>query len=274
MLYHLNDIHQELKIALSENQLELHFQPQFDIIAQKVIGVEALLRWKHPTKGYIPPLAFIPFAEQTGLILEIEKWVLKKVIEESEIWRTQLNSPFSIAVNISPTHFQHSELLHSLEGIFRSTNVSPHILELEITERLPIHQLDTITQEMKVIKQQLPGIRFAIDDFGTGYNSLFYLRKFPIDRIKLDGVFIQNVTNHLYDAKLVESIIHLAKNLNLDLIAEGVETKEQADLLKQYNSPLVQGYYFSKPLPRDQLLSFLSRNWLNTFTIVENEVHA
>lgn len=232
--------------AIRNNTLELYYQPKIDIQKNKIVGMEALLRWNDPELGFIPPDQFIPFAEESGLISEIGEWVLRNASLQMNQWKKQFAFDLRVAVNISPTHFQEDNFTERLKNIISETNVDPKNLEIEITEMSMMNYHGDLIDKIKSIKEL--GITISVDDFGTGYSSLGYLKEFPVDALKIDRSFIVNMKDGDSGVAMVAAIISLAHALNLSVVAEGVETEVELNILKQQNCDFVQGYYFSKPL--------------------------
>jgi diguanylate cyclase (GGDEF)-like protein/PAS domain S-box-containing protein len=235
----------ELRKAIKEQQFELHYQPQVNIHTNKVIGFEALLRWKHPEKGYIPPGVFIPLAEKTGLIIEIGTWVLKEACKQNKEWQLKGYRPTKISVNLSVKQFLQKNLVHTVQKILGEVDLEPEFLELEITESMAMTNEAFIMDTLKGLHEL--GVKVSIDDFGTGYSSMKYLSEFPLSKLKIDQLFIRE--NKEQNQAIVKSIIHLSHALNMKVIAEGVETEEQLRFLKKEKCDEIQGYYFSKPVP-------------------------
>lgn len=234
----------DLYKALERDELVLHYQPQVDYATQDIVGVEALIRWDHPEHGLIAPDRFIPVAEETGLIVPIGEWVLRKACTQLKKWHERgFNLPL-ISVNLSVHQFEQDDLFATVKQILEETELAPEYLELEITENLIVKNTELTLETMKQLKGL--GIKLAIDDFGTGYSSLGYLKNLPISKLKIDRSFIQEMSHD--DAAITNTIITLGQNLHLEVIAEGVETKEQADFLQKQNCTLMQGYYFSRPM--------------------------
>ncbi len=243
--------------ALQNNELSLNYQPLVDLKKGTIIGVEALLRWSHPTLGLIPPSTFIPIAEETGLITTIGEWVLRTACMQAEKWhQSSIFNSLKMSVNISSKQFRQKKFLFTLKNIIEETQLNPDCLELEITESLILGNVSEIIQKMIELKSL--GIHFAIDDFGTGYSNLSYLKHFPFDTIKIDKTFIDNITTDSYSASIVQAIIGMSKNMGINVLAEGVEHKEQVDFLKKHHSNQVQGYYFSKPLSEEECTRLLT----------------
>ncbi len=232
--------------AIKENTLELYYQPKMDIRSNKMVGMEALLRWKDSELGFIPPDQFIPFAEDCGLIGEIGEWVLKNASIQINHWNKVYDVDLKVAINISPIHFQEANFIDRLQSIINETKVDPRNLEIEITEMSMMDYNKNLIEKIKSIKKL--GITISVDDFGTGYSSLGYLKEFPVDALKIDRSFIVNMQDGESGIAMVAAIISLAHALKLDVVAEGVEQLEELEILKQYNCEFVQGYLFSKPL--------------------------
>lgn len=245
-----------LRNALNNNELNLHYQPQVDLVSNQVIGLEALIRWKHPEYGFISPAEFIPLAEETGLIFSIGKWVLKTACTQCKQW-IDLGLPIdSVSVNVSPLQFREKNFVTSVNQILEESDLSPRYLELEITESVTSN-VDQALSIMKEIKEL--GVKFAIDDFGTGYSSLNYLRHFPIDKLKIDKSFIDEINQHKDGEEIVKTIIELGNRLRFQVIAEGVEHEQQMSFLKENKCYFAQGYFFSKPLPAKEIEVFLTK---------------
>jgi len=240
-----------LRQAVDEKAFMLHYQPQIDLQTAKIIGVESLIRWEHPTLGKIPPSEFIPLAEENGLITPITEWVLETACRQNKKWQESGLPPIRIAVNISPYLFR-EDLIGMVKRVLHETKLQPSYLELEITESLmqdPDYTIP-ILKELKSI-----GVRLSIDDFGTGYSSLAYLIHFPIDSLKIDRSFIEDIKNE--SAVIVKTIINMASHLNVSVIAEGIETEEQLDFLSNLNCSEGQGYYFSQPISSNKIVDLL-----------------
>lgn len=232
--------------AIHQNLLELHYQPKMDIKSNKMIGMEALLRWYDSELGQIPPNKFIPIAEESGLICDIGEWVLRKASLQIMQWKEQYGLNLRVAVNISPTHFEEPCFIDRLKIIIEETNVNPKNLEIEITELSMMHYNDELIKKIQKLKDL--GLTISIDDFGTGYSSLSYLKNFPVDTLKIDRSFIVNMIEGDSNIAMVSAIISLAHALKMSVVAEGVENEYELDILKKHHCEFVQGYYFSKPL--------------------------
>lgn len=248
------EIEEQMHGALERNEFELYYQPQFDVKKQNITGVEALLRWHNSTLGNVTPDEFIPIAEQTGLIIPIGRFVIKQAIDFLDEWQNSHHKNVTMAVNLSPCQFRDSELISFIKGSLNESNVSAEYLELEITEGVLMsgqsHIHDTLVEISAL------GIKLSMDDFGTGYSSLSYLRQYAFDVLKIDQSFISGIPLNKADSELVNTIIAMAHSLGLTVVAEGVETQQQLTLLDDLGCDLVQGYYFSKPLPAKQFLDF------------------
>ena len=236
----------ELRTAIKEEQLLLYYQPQFSILSGKMTGSEALLRWKHPRMGIIPPAQFVPLAEDTGLIHEIGLWALEKVCRQTRIWSDKGLFDGRMAINLSVRQIMMTDLILRFEEIIDKTGCQPRQLQLEVTEGLFMRQKEISIPVLEVFKQL--GLSIAIDDFGTGFSSLSYLKQLPIDKLKIDRTFIKDIPDNKDDVAITQAIIALGQNLGLDIIAEGVETEAQQNLLKIMGCQEVQGYLYGRPM--------------------------
>jgi len=253
-------IERELRKAIPAGELRLYLQSQVNSFGT-VVGAEALVRWQHSTRGRVMPLTFIPIAEETDLIADVDLWVLReacKVLASNEIY----NRPISISVNISPRHFRQSGFVINVKQILADTGADPTHLKLEITESLLIHNVNDVIAKMMELTSL--GIHFSLDDFGTGYSSLSHLKRLPIHELKIDKTFVQDAPTDPDDAALVESVLSVAKHMKLNVVAEGVETKEQAAFLNARAEVLHQGYLYSRPEPADIWVSNLSESTSET----------
>jgi diguanylate cyclase (GGDEF)-like protein len=255
----------QIRKALTSNEFQLYYQPQLDAYSGKIIGVEALVRWMHPEMGLLLPGSFIPIAEETSLIVPIGEWILQTACAQNKIWQSFNLSPTRVAVNISSIQFMQKNFVKTVKRILTETGLDPSYLELELTESLLMqHAEATITTlaELKAV-----GLKLAIDDFGTGYSSLSYLKRFPINTLKIDKSFVKDIDKDPDSAAIVKAIIAMAHNLNLAVIAEGVETEQQLAFLQEYGCDQIQGYLFCRPLSPDALIQFLQEGrYLNTVT--------
>jgi EAL domain-containing protein (putative c-di-GMP-specific phosphodiesterase class I) len=247
-----------LRRALECKEFSLQYQAKQNLKSGAITGVEALLRWHNAELGQVSPAQLIPVAEETGLIVPIGKWVLRTACEQSVAWRRDGLPPICMAVNLSPRQFADPELLDEIALILRETGLPAHLLELEITEGMVMHNPDRAIKVLRAIKEM--GLRLAIDDFGTGYSSLSQLKRFPIDTLKVDRSFIRDVSTDPEDKAIAEAIIAIAKKLSLTVIAEGVETAEQRAFLREHGCDEMQGYYFSKPVAAEEFAALVRKH--------------
>ena len=243
-----------LRNALCRDEMHVFFQPQIELKTGRIIGMEALIRWKHPEMGMIPPMQFIPIAEATGLILPIGEWVLRCACKQAVEWQ-KTHGALVISVNLSARQFQQQDLASVVENVLKETGLPPTLLELEITESLGMKNPEQTLRTLTDLKTM--GIKIAIDDFGTGYSSLSYLKRFPIDTLKIDRSFVMDISEDQNDAEIVKTIITLAHSLDLSVIAEGVEKETQAQYLLENGCEKIQGYLFSPPIPAQDFLRLL-----------------
>ncbi len=244
----------ELRQGIENNELRLAFQPKIDARTNAVHGVEALVRWQHPQHGLVPPDEFIPLAERTGLIKPLSLWVLRQAVHQAATWRTD-GLRLGIAINLSPSTLLDTELPDLITGVLASSPLQPEMITLEVTEGSLIKDPN---RAMEILKRLADlNIRISIDDFGTGYSSLAYLRKMPATEVKIDKSFVMDMMNNENDAAIVRATIDLAHNLGLQVVAEGVESREIADRLRDLGCDLLQGYYFSKPIAAAELTEWL-----------------
>lgn len=260
----VNDIQlrHELMVALQEQHFKLLYQPIIDTLSDKIVGVEALIRWDHPERGLISPLSFIPLAERTGQIIAIGNWVLHQACKDIAQLNQTRTEDISVAVNISPLQFRRTNFLSELLQILLANNFNCQLLKIEVTEGMLLLGVERSIELLKSIRAL--GIKVSIDDFGTGYSSLSYLRQLPIDEIKLDRSFIQHLPEQNKDAAIVAAIINMANTLDLKVVAEGVETEAQAKFLTQHKCDYLQGYYFAKPISLDNLKILLETEDIST----------
>ena len=248
-------IEQDLRAAINANQFVLYYQPQVDILSETVIGVEALIRWQHPTHGLVSPSEFIPVAEEEHLIIQLSEWVIKTAAQQQKTWRNSGLPPFPISINLSSLHFRQRNCINQIRSIVYENGGDPRYLELELTEGVLMTNASTTVATLKQLKES--GFRLAIDDFGTGYSSLAYLQQFPIDTLKIDRAFIKDITLGKVDSPIMRAIIGMGRALKLHVVAEGVETKDQLSFLRMQGCAAYQGFLFSKPVPPNQLLPLL-----------------
>ncbi len=247
-----------LRQALAREEFVLHYQPQVEIETRAIVGVEALVRWRRPDGTLIPPAQFIPVAEESGLILALGEWVLRAATREARAWLDLGHGPLSIAVNLSAAQFRQSRLLGEIRRALDDSGLPPEALELELTESLVMADVEDTIRRLRSIKEM--GIRLALDDFGTGYSSLGYLRRFPLDALKIDRTFVADVHSDPGAAAIALTIINLGRSLDLDVVAEGVELEQQLDFLRRHGCAQMQGYLFSPPVPAESLVPLLARH--------------
>jgi EAL domain-containing protein (putative c-di-GMP-specific phosphodiesterase class I) len=241
--------------AQERNQLTLFYQPQIQLGTNKIVGLEALLRWKLPDLGMVPPLRFIPLAERTGLINPIGEWVIRTACQQNKMWQDMGLGKLRMAVNLSVNQLRNSRLVSQIEGILKETGLPAEFLELEITESVASSQTDHLIRVLSNLKEL--GVSISIDDFGTQYSSLSRLKMLPIDRIKMEMQFVHGIEGSEKDKAISLVIINLAKSLGVKVLAEGVETVSQLDFLNQKMCDEVQGFYFYKPMPAEEIEKIL-----------------
>jgi len=247
-----------LRYALEREELEVYYQPQVNLKTGEIFGAEALVRWQHPERGLVLPSKFIPIAEETGLIVPIGEWVLYTACKQVKVWQNSGFPSLQIAVNLSSRQFSQLDLRHRLVQIIINTGIEPKYIELELTESMLVQNTEVAIRRLNALKAL--GVKIAIDDFGTGYSSLSYLQQFPFDVLKIDRCFIRNITENTSNAAITEAIIAMAKNLNLKLIAEGVETEDELSFVCQHQCDGMQGYLFSRPVPVQEFHQLLLTN--------------
>ena len=236
----------DLRRALRKQEFVVHYQPQVDIASGKITGSEALVRWEMPGVGLVPPLDFIPLAEQTGFIVPIGEWVLRTSCQQLREWEKAGLPRMTVAVNLSARQFQQQDLATQIAEALQKTGLAPHQLDLEITESHAMQDADFTLSVFHDL--QLMGVRISIDDFGTGYSSLGFLKQFPINTLKIDRSFVKDLGRDPKDEAIVSAIIVLAHRLGLDVVGEGVETATELEILRKHQCNRMQGFYFSKPL--------------------------
>ncbi|GAB2869302.1 hypothetical protein GCM10027277_43110 [Pseudoduganella ginsengisoli] len=254
-----------LRSALERNELVLHYQPQTDITAGCIVGMEALIRWQHPELGMVAPYRFIPLAEETGLIVPIGAWVMRTACEQLVAWRQLGHDGLRMAVNVSARQMTEKDFVQSVAQVLADTGLPPHCLELELTESQVMNDVEHAIAVMHELKKL--GVLLAIDDFGTGYSSLSHLKRFEIDVLKIDQTFVRDLTVDPDDAAIVTTILALAANLGLEVISEGVETAEQLEFLRQHGCRQMQGYYFSRPAPAGAIETILRDDAAHTAAV-------
>ncbi|QJI14489.1 bifunctional diguanylate cyclase/phosphodiesterase [Pseudomonas sp. ADAK22] len=252
----LADLESELRRALRRDELELHYQPRLDLDDGHIVGLEALVRWRHGERGLLPPSEFVPLAEQSGLIVPLGYWVISRALRDMQDLRERGLPPLHMAVNLSFRQFQDSQLLSTLSRLIAERGVEAQWLEFELTETAVMRRSDLVKQTMDALGRL--GVRFSLDDFGTGFSSFVHLNSLPIALLKIDKSFVGGMEEREENRKLVHAMINLAHNLNLEVVAEGVETPEQLALLRLFGCDQAQGYLISKPLPLPELVEYLT----------------
>jgi diguanylate cyclase (GGDEF)-like protein len=250
-------LHQDLSTAIKNGEISLYYQPQAlsrQVVGNgEIVGFEALARWRHPTRGFVPPSDFIPLAEESGLIFEMGQWILREACREAASWPV----PLQVAVNLSPAQFMHGDVVSLVHSILLETGLAPGRLELEITEGVLIEDFDRGLALLRRLKGL--GVRISMDDFGSGYSSLSYLQAFPFDKIKIDRAFVMNLGRNPQSAAIVRAVIGLGHGLEMSIVAEGVETQEQLSFLAEEGCDAVQGYFIGKPFPINQYDALVGR---------------
>ncbi len=252
-------VEHDLRTALAEDWFELHYQPQIAVHDQKIVGVEALIRLRHPKNGLMMPDHFIPIAEETGLIVPIGDWVLRRACMQAAAWQREGLPALRVAVNLSPAQFREAGIAETVTAVLAESGLDPTLLEVEITENVLIRETKNVIDVL--YKLQALGVQIAMDDFGTGYSSLSYLLRFPFNRIKIDRSFVKDMTENPDAAAIVGAVVALGRRLNMSTTAEGVETLEQFVSLKEEACHEIQGYYFARPMPADAITTLI-RNGL------------
>jgi diguanylate cyclase (GGDEF)-like protein/PAS domain S-box-containing protein len=251
-------IENALKSAIQNEEFSVVFQPQYSLVTNKIIAAEALIRWNSESLGFIPPDVFIPIAEESGLIVEIGEWVFKKSCKEFKKWKEIYKDIENVAINVSSVQLKKEDTIDRFEQITKEVGIDPSCIEIELTER---YIMGNTEKNLKILQKLRDlGFRISIDDFGTGYSSMSYLKIFPLDSIKIDKSFVDNITKDKNDFTITSAIISLSKSLNYTVVAEGIETKEQENILKDQGCDVAQGYLFSRPISSNQLISFLSKH--------------
>jgi EAL domain-containing protein (putative c-di-GMP-specific phosphodiesterase class I) len=247
----------KMRHALEEEQFVLHYQPRIRLVDGEVSAVEALIRWNDPLTGLVAPGQFIPVLEETGMILEVGTWAIRRALADHGAWSARGSAPPRVAVNVSPIQLRRPDFVDMVRRVVGETGADPGALELEITESLVMENIEDTIPKLGELRAM--GVSIAIDDFGTGYSSLSYLAKLPVNALKIDRSFIVTLADEAESAVLVSSMISLARSLKLNVVAEGVETEAQARLLEGLACEEVQGFLYSRPLPADEMLAYLGR---------------
>jgi len=245
----------DLRLGMRSGQVGVHYQPLFEVATRRAVGLEALVRWQHPTRGFIAPSLFVPLAEESELILELGEFVLRTACEQIKTWERAGVPVVPLAVNISALQLQHGGFAEFVRRVLRETGLQPQQLALEITESALMQNLHEHVAQLQQLRAD--GVDIEIDDFGTGYSSLSYLKQLPIDTVKVDRSFIHNIDSNPVDAAIVSAIFAMAETMRLRVVAEGVETREQLQVLGRYGCAYAQGYFFSKPLPAQHCYKLL-----------------
>ena len=248
-------IEEDLRRALKRQEFTLHYQPKINVATAAITGVEALIRWTHPMRGSVPPVQFIPVAEDCGLILPIGAWVLREACAQARAWMDAGMPVITMAVNVSALQFQNERFLEELFAILDDTGLDPRYLELELTESALMKHAELAASILSTLRAV--GVRVTVDDFGTGYSSLSYLRKFPLDALKIDQSFVRQIATIPDETAIVRAMINMGRSLNLRVIAEGVETQDQLDFLKIHQCDEAQGYFFSPPIVSQQFATLI-----------------
>ena len=251
-----NDLHR----ALERNELLLYYQPKVEAATRMIKGMEALIRWKHPDRGLIPPMQFIPIAETSGLILPIGEFVIRTVCKQIKTWQEAGYKQMNIALNVSGRQFEKQNLIEIIKAALQDTMISPQCLELEITESIIMRNPEKAIRILTELNAL--GIGISIDDFGTGYSSLSYLKRLPLNFLKIDQSFVTSLASDPKDQAIVRATIAMARSLNLKTIAEGVETEAQLSFLQEHGCDEIQGYLFSRPLPAEEIPAILAKGYL------------
>jgi EAL domain-containing protein (putative c-di-GMP-specific phosphodiesterase class I) len=247
----------DLRRALARQEFLLHYQPQVDLRTGRIFGAEALLRWLRPGRGMVRPADFLPLAEENGLIVPINEWVLREACGAAREWQCAGLPPLRIAVNLSPVQFRNRDVAELVSRALTESGLPADRLELELTESIVVQNAEAAAKTLMQLKEL--GVCCSIDDFGTGYSSLSYLKNFPVDRLKIDQCFVRNLRTDPNDGAIVRAIINLGHSMKLKVIAEGVETAEQVAHLRDEGCDEVQGYYFGRPMPAEDFVALVRR---------------
>jgi EAL domain-containing protein (putative c-di-GMP-specific phosphodiesterase class I) len=259
----------QLRRALTNGELLLHYQPQVDAVSSRIMGAEALIRWQHPQRGLVSPLRFIPVAESSGQILQIGEWVLRSAMQQVADWQAAGLAVVPVAVNLSALQFRQATLCDTVSEALSASGVSPALLELELTESIAME--DSSFTLDQISRLHAMGITLSIDDFGTGYSSLSYLKRYQIDKLKIDQSFVRDLDNGADDGSLVRAIINMAHGMGFKTIAEGVETQAQLDCLRADGCDEIQGYFFSRPVPAEAFAQLLRQPTLSAAVLGDSK---
>ncbi|MCW8193955.1 EAL domain-containing protein [Proteobacteria bacterium 005FR1] len=255
----------DLRGAISKRELIPYFQPKIDAQRSRVTGCEVLVRWRHPKHGFLSPAQFVPFAEENGPVRVMDHYILEQACRRARRWQDEYGYSIPVAVNLSGVHFRDRQIVDVVGAVLARERLDPRLLDIELTEAVfigdPAVALETLTELKRL------GVSVSLDDFGIGYSSLHYLRTLPVDVVKLDKSFIQNLTVSKQDRQLTRGIISLASELGFEVVAEGVETGEQVDALLELNCPLMQGYHFCKPGPEEEFLTWIGDKQVHGFDV-------
>jgi EAL domain-containing protein (putative c-di-GMP-specific phosphodiesterase class I) len=257
------EVESQLRVAIDQQQFLMYYQPTIDLQTGRLTGVEALVRWQHPHRGLVSPMEFIPLAEESGLIVPLGRWAIQEACRQVRIWQKEIpaQEPIALNVNLSARQLRHPNIVRDVADALDDSGLPPGRLILEITESVLMN--DTTATLNRLYQLKSLGVRLAIDDFGTGYSSFAYLRRFPIDILKIDKSFVDGVANEPTASALVDAMIRIGKTLRMETVAEGIEHIEQADRLRALKCDIGQGYLFSRPLPSDAVSAFLRERSAN-----------
>jgi EAL domain-containing protein (putative c-di-GMP-specific phosphodiesterase class I) len=244
-----------LRRAVDRDEFCLFYQPRLNLETGQIVGAEALIRWRHPELGLVMPSKFISLAEETGLIVYLSEWVVKQACRQINYWQQQGLPPIRVSVNLSGQDFKRDRLVEMIRNAIAASKIKPQCLEIEITEGIIVSHTGIAKEILTELRTE--GIHITVDDFGTGYSSLSYLRNFPIDTLKIDRCFVQNIDKNRSDATITMAVVELARALSLEVVAEGVENQAQLDFMKQAKCDSIQGFYFSRPVPAEEFAAML-----------------
>jgi EAL domain-containing protein (putative c-di-GMP-specific phosphodiesterase class I) len=257
-----HSVENDLRHAMERREFVLHYQPKIELATGAIIGVEALVRWCHPQRGFVPPAQFIPIAEECGFIVPIGRWVLREACLQARAWQEGGLPAMRMAINTSAVELRSPDFVSDVRAILTETGLEPRYLELELTETFLMQDSTSTADVLHALKDM--GVYLALDDFGTGYSSLSYLKRFPIDTLKIDRSFVRDVTTDADDARIVSAMISMGESLQMQVVAEGVETREQLAFLKERNCPEGQGHLFGKPVVAWEFARLLRRSVAET----------